>query len=99
VAALAVRAVAGAMASGAFAVIVLALLAALKAIRATSESGSVVIAALRQVVHPATLTDWVQLAGIVAFALIGGLFVAAVSAARRGAGGALAGSDAASDPR
>jgi len=99
VAALAVRAVAGAMASGAFAVIVLALLAALKAIRATSESGSVVLATLRQVVHPATLADWVQLAGIVAFALIGGLFVAAVSAARRGAGGALAASDAAADSR
>jgi hypothetical protein len=78
---------------------VLALLATLKAMRAASESAFVVGAALRQVVHPATLADWVQLAGIVAFALIGGLFAAAVSAARRGAGGALEGSDPASEPR
>jgi hypothetical protein len=46
--------------------------------------------ALSQVVAPASIPDWVQLAGIVAFAVICGLFTAAVAAARRGAARELA---------
>jgi hypothetical protein len=42
--------------------------------------------AMWEVVHPVAIADWVQLAGIVVFALIGGLFVAAASAARHGYG-------------
>jgi PAT family beta-lactamase induction signal transducer AmpG len=88
-AALAMRAVAGACASGAFAVMVITTLAALKAMQAAKGAVFDFTAALGPVVHPETLTDWVQVAGILAFALIGGLFVAAVSAARRGAVGAM----------
>jgi PAT family beta-lactamase induction signal transducer AmpG len=88
--ALTVRAVAGAIASGAFAVAVIALLAALKAARGTQGAGFDLSAAVWQITRPVTLTDWVQVAGIVTFALIGGLFVAAVSAARHGAGRTLA---------
>ncbi len=40
--------------------------------------------ALWTVGHPASAADWVQLVGIAAFALIGGLFTAAVAVARRG---------------
>lgn len=87
---LAARALVGSVASGAFAVVVIAVLAALKVMRATPGAGFDLQAALWQVAHPATLTDWVQVAGIVAFAAIGGLFVAAVSAARHGAGRTLA---------
>jgi PAT family beta-lactamase induction signal transducer AmpG len=89
-AALTARAAAGAIASGAVAVAVIALLAALKAMRGTPGAGFDLRAALWQVARPVTLTDWVQVAGIFTFALIGGLFVAAVSAARHGAGRTLA---------
>ena len=89
-AALTARAAAGAIASGAVAVAVIALLAALKAMRGTPAAGFDLRAALWQVARPVTLTDWVQVAGIFTFALIGGLFVAAVSAARHGAGRTLA---------
>jgi hypothetical protein len=89
-AALIARAAAGAIASGAVAVAVIALLAALKAMRGTPGAGFDLRAALWQVARPVTLTDWVQVAGIFTFALIGGLFVAAVSAARHGAGRTLA---------
>ena len=39
---------------------------------------------------PAGITDWLELGGIAAFAIIGGLFVAALTAARRGEGRAIA---------
>jgi MFS transporter, PAT family, beta-lactamase induction signal transducer AmpG len=90
VTALTARAIAGALASGVFAVAMIALLAALKTMRGTPGAGLDLQAALWQIARPATLTDWVQVAGILAFALIGGLFVAAVSAARHGAGRTLA---------
>ncbi len=64
-----------------FAFGVAALLAALKTMReshAALDFGS----AAWNVAHPAQITDWVQLAGILAFGLIGGLFVAAITAAR-----------------
>jgi hypothetical protein len=44
-------------------------------------------------VTPAGITDWVQLGGILIFAAIAGLFVAAVAAARSGAGGSIAEED------
>jgi PAT family beta-lactamase induction signal transducer AmpG len=87
---LAWRALVGGVASGAFAVAVTAVLAALKAMRGTPGAGFDLRTALWQVARPVTLTDWVQVAGIIIFALIGGLFVAAVSAARHGAGRTLA---------
>lgn len=83
------RGVVGGLASGAFALLMTALLAALKAMRATPDAGFDLAGALGAVVSPASITDWVQLAGIVAFALIGGLFVAAATAARRGAAAGL----------
>jgi hypothetical protein len=36
------------------------------------------------------MADWLELVGVVAFAIISGLFVAALTAARRGAGRTLA---------
>jgi hypothetical protein len=42
--------------------------------------------AMRQVAQPATIPDWVQLFGILVFGVFGGLFVAAIVAARAGAG-------------
>jgi PAT family beta-lactamase induction signal transducer AmpG len=84
-AALAGRGALGAMLSGAFAFTVVALLAALKTMREAAGTGFHLPAAMWQVTRPAGVADWVQLGGIVAFAAIGGLFVAAVSAARHGA--------------
>lgn len=84
------RGVAGTLLSGAFAFLMTALLAALKVMREKPGSGFDLQAALRAVAHPATITDWVEFVGILAFGLIGGLFVAATSAAKHGAGGALA---------
>jgi MFS transporter, PAT family, beta-lactamase induction signal transducer AmpG len=60
-----------------------ALLAALKTARDTS-AGFDFGAAMRLVAQPVAITDWVQLFGIAVFAVVGGLFVAAVTAARRG---------------
>ncbi len=96
-AALVMRAAIGAVASGLFAVLIVAALTALKTMRETNAAGFDFAGALRQVLYPATLTDWVQLGGVVTFAAIGGLFVAAVSAARHGAGGRI--SEAAGDTR
>ena len=83
-AAIATRAVVGALLTGAFAVAVVALLAALKTMRDTPGAGFDLWAAMWQLARPVSITDWVQLVGILAFVLTGGLFVAAVSAARRG---------------
>ena len=54
-------------------------------------------AAMWQVARPASITDWVQFVGILAFALIGGLFVAAVSAASHGGATAAAAEARAAD--
>jgi hypothetical protein len=40
-------------------------------------------AAFWRVLHPSGTTDWVQVFGILAFALVGGLFVAARHSVRR----------------
>ncbi|HSK08457.1 MAG TPA: MFS transporter [Vicinamibacterales bacterium] len=82
--ALALRGVVGALLSGFIALVIVALLAAIKTMRATKGAGFDFQAALWQVAQPASIPDWVQLAGIVVFAVMGGLFVAAASAARRG---------------
>ena len=82
---LATRALAGGLLTGVTAFAVVALLAALKAMRETPGAGFNLQAALWQAARPVSVTDWLRLFGILAFALIGGLFVAAVSAARRGA--------------
>ena len=56
--------------------------------RDTPASGFDVVAAARQVAYPAALADWLQVAGILVFAVIGGVFVAAALAAKRDVDGA-----------
>jgi PAT family beta-lactamase induction signal transducer AmpG len=90
---LVLRGVLGGLALGAGSLVLVALLAALKTMRETPNAGFDLGAATWQVAHPAAITDWVQLFGIVAFAVIGGLFVAAAVAARHGTGLELAGGD------
>ena len=89
-AALAVRAVAGGLLAGVLAVLTVALLAALRAMRATPPQPFDLAPALAQVLTPATIGDWLQFVGIAAIAAICGLLVAAVSAARRGAARGIA---------
>jgi MFS transporter, PAT family, beta-lactamase induction signal transducer AmpG len=88
---LAARAALGSLLSGAFALVLVAGLAALKGMRETPAHTFDFRLAVWQIVTPASLTDWVQAAGILSFAVVGGLFVAAVAAARRGAARQLAG--------
>jgi PAT family beta-lactamase induction signal transducer AmpG len=83
------RGVVGGMAIGLGVFLMAALLAALKTMRDTKTPFDFG-AAVRQVAQPAAVTDWVQLFGIAVFAVVGGLFVAAIVAARRGAGAAEA---------
>ena len=64
-------------------------LAALKTMREAPESGFDLVRAFVELQSPTEITDWVQLIGIAAFAVIGGLFTAAIFAARQG-GAALA---------
>jgi PAT family beta-lactamase induction signal transducer AmpG len=80
---LAMRGVVGAALSGVGAYVLVALLAALKTLREVPGAGFDLPAALARVVTPASITDWVQLAGIFVFAAIAGLFTAAIAAARR----------------
>ena len=47
-------------------------------------------AAMERLASPASIADWLELVGVAAFAVISGLFVAALTAARRGAGHHLA---------
>lgn len=62
------------------------------------EAGFDLGAAVAQVGRPAGITDWVQLVGVLAFGLIGGLFVAAVSAAKSGAAGTVTDEEPAESP-
>jgi PAT family beta-lactamase induction signal transducer AmpG len=87
--ALAGRGVVGGLACIALALAVDATLAALKAMRDTPEAGFDLWGATLRILTPAGITGWTELFGILLFGLIGGLFVAAVVAARRGAGGEL----------
>jgi PAT family beta-lactamase induction signal transducer AmpG len=83
-AALTARGIAGAVVVGVAGLLITALLAALKTLRDTPAAGFDLGRALQVVLHPATIPDWVQMMGIVVFGLIGGLFVAAATAAHRG---------------
>jgi PAT family beta-lactamase induction signal transducer AmpG len=83
---LALRGVLGGLLMGAGSFALVALLAALKTMRDTPAAGFDFGAAVRLVAHPAGIADWLQLVGIGIFAVIGGLFVAAAIAARRGMG-------------
>jgi hypothetical protein len=47
-------------------------------------------AAVWRLAHPVSISDWLELVGVAAFGVISGLFVAALTAARRGAGRGLA---------
>ena len=60
-----------------------ALLAALKAMRATSPVPFEPAAALYAILHPVATGDWVRIATLLALGVIGGLFAAAVAAAHR----------------
>jgi PAT family beta-lactamase induction signal transducer AmpG len=64
-----------------------ALLDALKTMRETPAAGFDFGAALSRVFHPGGVTDWIQLVGILAFAAISGLFVAAAMASRHRSAG------------
>jgi PAT family beta-lactamase induction signal transducer AmpG len=88
------RGVAGGLLSGAGAFFLVAILATLRSLREAPAAGFDLVTAARQVASPASIADWVQLAGVAIFAVIGGLFVAAVAAARRGTGADVAGESA-----
>ena len=88
-ASLALRGIAGGVALGVVGLLIVALLTALKTLRETKGArfgfGDAVLHALQ----PAGIGGWLQIVGILAFAIIGGLLVAAIAAARRGGGEAL----------
>jgi PAT family beta-lactamase induction signal transducer AmpG len=85
--ALAARGLAGAAGGGVFAALTLALLAALKAMKATPTHAAEPFDLGRQLLallSPEGGSGWVQIAGIVIFAAVCGLLTAAVAAARHG---------------
>jgi PAT family beta-lactamase induction signal transducer AmpG len=75
------RGVAGGAVIGIATLAIAALLSALEGLRATPRTFDY-LAALSATALPSTMGLWLQLVGILAFAAIGGLFVAAWSAAR-----------------
>lgn len=83
-AALAARGLIGGLLIGASVFVLTALLAALKTMREANAPFDLA-GAMWRVARPVAITDWVQLFGIVVFTVFGGLFVAAVVAARHGA--------------
>ena len=87
---IAARGVAGAVLLGVSGFVLDAALMAVKTMRATKGSGFDLAGAIWRLAHPAGITDWLELGGIIAFGVIGGLFVAALTAARRGEGRTLA---------
>ncbi len=74
----------GAALAGILAVFSVAALAALKTMRETPDVGFDLGRAALEMRSPTEVTDWVQLIGIAAFIAIGGLFTAAIYAARHG---------------
>jgi PAT family beta-lactamase induction signal transducer AmpG len=76
------RGLAGVVVCGVAGFAITALLAALKALNESAAGTFDFGAAARQVAFPSDIGGWVQLAGIITFALVGGLFVAAAAAAR-----------------
>jgi len=79
---LAARGGLGAALAGALAVFSVAALAALKTMREAPAIGFDLARAASEMRNPTEVTDWVQLIGIAAFTAIGGLFTAAIYAAR-----------------
>jgi PAT family beta-lactamase induction signal transducer AmpG len=80
-ASLARRGVPAAVLLGIGAALLLATLDALQAMRGTPGAGFEFAAALRRL-YPADINGWLQVVGIVAFATVGGMFVAATGAGR-----------------
>ncbi len=81
--ALVVRGVLGGVFCGFLAMGMTTVLTALKTMRSGPETGFDLSAALAVLLNPVGVADWVQLLGVGAFAVIGGLFTAAIFAARR----------------
>jgi len=82
--ALALRGVAGGLLAAVGVAGVLVALAMLEAARGGQRLG--LDAAVSALIAPSTIVEWVQLGGIVVAGVMSGLFVAAIAAARRGAG-------------
>jgi PAT family beta-lactamase induction signal transducer AmpG len=74
----------------------MALLAALKAYRAAPETGFALNTQLAALLRPEGFAGWLQIIGLIAFGATCGLIAAALSAARRGAGLAVASEETAS---
>jgi len=89
---IALRGIVGGVCVGAAGFALDALLAAVKTMRET-KSGFDAAGAMWKLAHPVGISDWVELGGVIAFGVIGGLFVAALTAARRGTGRTLAAAD------
>jgi PAT family beta-lactamase induction signal transducer AmpG len=89
---IALRGIVGGVCVGAAGFALDALLAAVKTMRET-KSGFDAAGAMWKLAHPVGISDWVELGGVIAFGVIGGLSVAALTAARRGAGRTLAAAD------
>lgn len=77
------RGILGGLVAGAGALALVALLAAMKAMRERPDRGFDFAGALWTAWHPPDATYWVQLLAVLAFGLTSGLFVAAAVAARR----------------
>jgi PAT family beta-lactamase induction signal transducer AmpG len=86
---IALRGALGGLVVGAAGFVLDAVLFAVKTMRETKGAFDLGAASWR-LAHPVTIGDWLELVGVVAFAAIGGLFVAALTAARRGGGRNLA---------
>ncbi len=87
---LVVRGLAGGLVGAVLATLLLATVAALKAMRGDGGGGFELGPGFSAFLHPAGVADWVQIVGVVIFGAICGLFVAAVFAARHGTGQELA---------
>jgi MFS transporter, PAT family, beta-lactamase induction signal transducer AmpG len=87
---IAMRGAIGGVVVGAAGFVLDASLLAVKTMREAKGAGFDLGAAAWRLVHPASIGDWLELVGVAAFAVISGLFVAALTAARRGAGRSLA---------
>jgi PAT family beta-lactamase induction signal transducer AmpG len=89
---IALRGLLGALLAGAAGFVLDAALFAVKTMRETKGPFDL-WPAMQRLAQPVTITDWLELVGVGAFAVISGLFVAALTAARRGAGRALGGEE------
>jgi len=86
---IALRGALGGLVVGAAGFILDASLLAVKTMRETKGAFDL-WAAVWRLAHPVSISDWLELAGVAAFGVISGLFVAALTAARRGEGRELA---------